>query len=438
MVVVIAYAGSFDACKVPGVSEYTPPSSPALSGDSKDYNGHMTVFIVAKVSDYIDYGGTRYYHGFLDYGYDASFTLAPGDSINTTYSWDADAAGFGSYDSANLMAIVAIKDMSHGYAQSSDTVGGSGAPFTAYYTDAAASATIDEQHPNVVNDDYTHSVFAEVGTATTCPSCPTMNNNMHLIQEYYDYPFHYCEMVVDENTLANSRLNGQFNLYWVPTTYYDDGYRVVVGGHGLGTIIYEIDNCGQRAVPSYGLTITFNSTAKGTYGGEISLRENSHPDIPADPTGVVEGATDIAYEYITAGATDPENDPLSYQFMMGDSLTEWIGPYFPPDPCSVFYTWPEAGTFDVKVKSKDKYGFESDWSAPLSVLIHSYVAGDANNDNTVNIFDVTYVISNLYMEGPDPIPVEAGDANGSGLINIFDVTHLISFLYMSGPPPVYP
>ena len=437
LVVAIAYAGSFDACKVPGISEYTPPAPVAApQGDSKAYSGRLTVFIVEKVStQYIDYSGNRYNHGFLGYGFDSNFMLDPGDSIKTTYNWDADAAGFPGLDSTNLMAIAIIKDMSHGYAASADTVGGSGAPFTAYYTEACATATIDEEIPNIVNDQWTHSIFAEIGTATWCPSCPTMNSNMHIISEYYDLPFNYTEMVVDENVFANQRMNSQFNLHWLPTTFYDDGYQVVVGGHGIGTIAGMIELCGQRSVPSWGLTLAFHSTGKGSYGGDIVLRENTPPGAPGEPTGVIEGATDIEYEYSCPAAADPENDHLSYVFCFDTSEVE-CNPEA-GDPQALF-SWPEAGTFDVKVKAVDRFGFEGDWSTPLTVLIHDFIAGDANGDKTVNIFDVTYLISFLYLEGPEPVPYDAGNVNGGGLINIFDVTYLISFLYLDGPPPTYP
>jgi hypothetical protein len=432
LVVAIAYAGSYDACELPGVSEYTPPAPVVTEkGDSKAYSGRLTVFIVEKVSRrYYDDEGNPYNHGFLGYGFDSNFNLDPSDSINTTYSW-SDAA-FSNIDSTNLLAIAIIKDMSHGYTAYSDTGGLPNYPFTAYYTDACASATIDEVIPNVVNDNWTHSVFAEVGTASWCPSCPTMNTNMHLINEFYDFPFNYCEMVEDLNGDANTRMSTQFNLHWLPTTYYDDGYEVVVGGHGIGTIAAMIDQCGQRATTSWGLTLTFHSTGKGTYGGDLSLRQNTAPSAPGEPTGVIEGATGIEYEYSCPAATDPEYDALTYVFSFDTAQVS------NPDPQSVTYSWPEAGTFDVRAKAVDRYGFEGDWSAPLSVLIHSYIPGDANGDKTVNIFDVTFIISFLYLDGPEPDPYDAGNANGSGLINIFDATYLISFLYLDGPAPVYP
>jgi hypothetical protein len=62
-----------------------------------------------------------------------------------------------------------------------------------------------------------------------------------------------------------------------------------------------------------------------------------------------------------------------------------------------------------------------------------FICGDANSDETVNIFDITYMISYLYRGGPPPVPSFAGNVNGDGNINIFDITYLISYLYREGP-----
>jgi len=64
--------------------------------------------------------------------------------------------------------------------------------------------------------------------------------------------------------------------------------------------------------------------------------------------------------------------------------------------------------------------------------------GDASGDDIVNIFDITYLISYLYLEGPAPDPMELADVNNDGAINIFDITYLISYLYLDGPEPDCP
>ncbi len=63
--------------------------------------------------------------------------------------------------------------------------------------------------------------------------------------------------------------------------------------------------------------------------------------------------------------------------------------------------------------------------------------GNANGDATINIFDITYIITYLYLAGPAPIPYRicSADPNCDCTVNIFDVTYLISYLYIQGPAP---
>jgi hypothetical protein len=95
--------------------------------------------------------------------------------------------------------------------------------------------------------DYTHTVLVEVGTATWCPSCPGSNTAWHNIYDGGNYDFEYTEMVVDTNSIANSRMN-QFNLYWVPTSYWDGGFKVYPGT-STGTFYSYLDSSGTRTVP---------------------------------------------------------------------------------------------------------------------------------------------------------------------------------------------
>jgi hypothetical protein len=62
--------------------------------------------------------------------------------------------------------------------------------------------------------------------------------------------------------------------------------------------------------------------------------------------------------------------------------------------------------------------------------------GDANNNGSVNILDITFEISYLYKGGPPPDCNDEADANGNGTVNILDITYLISYLYKGGPAPI--
>jgi hypothetical protein len=62
-----------------------------------------------------------------------------------------------------------------------------------------------------------------------------------------------------------------------------------------------------------------------------------------------------------------------------------------------------------------------------------FLPGDADNNQLVNIFDISYIISFLYYDGPAPKNKSAADVNGDCAINALDISYLVSFLYQQGP-----
>ncbi len=60
--------------------------------------------------------------------------------------------------------------------------------------------------------------------------------------------------------------------------------------------------------------------------------------------------------------------------------------------------------------------------------------GDINGDEQISIFDITFLISYLYLGGPPPAIPALADVNGTGDLNIFDITYLVGYLYLGGPP----
>jgi hypothetical protein len=88
--------------------------------------------------------------------------------------------------------------------------------------------------------------------------------------------------------------------------------------------------------------------------------------------------------YSTVG-TDDDGDLLFYYFDWGDGTTSgWIGYYDSGEECSVSHMWMEEGTYEIKVKTKDLYGYESEWSDPLLVSMPKHKI--LNNFNLLPIF----------------------------------------------------
>jgi hypothetical protein len=121
---------------------------------------------------------------------------------------------------------------------------------------------------NTGKTDYTHTVFIEVGTATWCPSCPASNTAWHSIYESGGYNFEYTEMVIDKNTVANTRMNNDYNLYWVPTSYFDGG-QFVYPGTNQNIFKNNLNSCGSRVVPD--LVADLNATWLGSAKIQVNL-----------------------------------------------------------------------------------------------------------------------------------------------------------------------
>jgi subtilisin family serine protease len=92
---------------------------------------------------------------------------------------------------------------------------------------------------------------------------------------------------------------------------------------------------------------------------------------PNKPTidGPAKGQTGTIYNY-TATTTDPDADELYFLFSWGDgTYSGWVGPFASGAVGSANHTWSNMGSFKIKVKARDSYCVESDWSDPLSVTM---------------------------------------------------------------------
>ena len=64
--------------------------------------------------------------------------------------------------------------------------------------------------------------------------------------------------------------------------------------------------------------------------------------------------------------------------------------------------------------------------------------GDVNADGVINLGDVVYLASYLYMGGPAPEPMWTGDCNSDEIVDLGDMVYLVSYLFKGGPAPSYP
>ena len=101
--------------------------------------------------------------------------------------------------------------------------------------------------------------------------------------------------------------------------------------------------------------------------GIAPISESNPPDIPGRPDGPISGKARTEYTF-TSSTSDPDGDHVYYLFNWGDGTNSgWLGPYVSGEECNATHVWDEQGNYEIKVKAKDEYGAESDWSDPLPV-----------------------------------------------------------------------
>ncbi len=65
----------------------------------------------------------------------------------------------------------------------------------------------------------------------------------------------------------------------------------------------------------------------------------------------------------------------------------------------------------------------------------SYICGDVDGDDAINILDIVFIINYKYKEGTAPDPVNRADVNCDGNIDILDIVYLQNYKYKGGPDP---
>jgi hypothetical protein len=113
-------------------------------------------------------------------------------------------------------------------------------------------------------------------------------------------------------------------------------------------------------------------TGSGLYTREwftFTTQQNLPPNKPSKPSGETNGKIKQEYLYTTS-TTDPDGDQVYYLWDWGDGNDSgWFGLYNSGISINKTYNWTSMGSYIIKVKAKDIYGAESDWSDSLTVTM---------------------------------------------------------------------
>jgi glucose/arabinose dehydrogenase len=182
------------------------------------------------------------------------------------------------------------------------------------------------------------------------------------------------------------------------------------------------------------------------------LMEGNHcynPPVDCDPGGL----TYPIYEY-THGGTPSRCAVTGGYVYRGNAIPNLSGTYFFGDYCSG-QVWsfrydgiditkfterttqlvPGNGLSINNISSFGEDGAGNLYIVDLDGEVYriTWRHGDVNDDETLDVGDVVYLIEYLFRGGPAPAPLESGDTNCDGVVNAGDVVFLINYLFKGGP-----
>jgi uncharacterized protein YycO len=109
---------------------------------------------------------------------------------------------------------------------------------------------------------------------------------------------------------------------------------------------------------------------------DVVMYLNGPPSTPTRPSGPTD-VRRLQTRLYSSSSSDPENDLIYYQWDWDEGLVFWdLLPHVSGTTTSEAHTWLALGYHQVRVRAKDVFGHESDWSPPLTVLVRSWFGGN--------------------------------------------------------------
>jgi len=165
---------------------------------------------------------------------------------------------------------------------------------------------------------------------------------------------------------------------------------VLLGANYLDTIVKSSSNPGESYYSdgsgNWLDLYDYNNTANFCIKGLCIDTELKAPIKPSTPLGPIEGGLDIEHSFSTSSIDSKDND-LYFKWDWGDGIvSDWMGIYQSGETSINSHSWDEKGIYIIKVKAKNEYGLESNWSDPSIIGIPKKNDGmDQNQDDTDNM-----------------------------------------------------
>jgi hypothetical protein len=163
---------------------------------------------------------------------------------------------------------------------------------------------------------------------------------------------------------------------------------------------------------------------------------NYPPDMPYDPSpsdDAVDVAVDAALEW---SCVDPDGDQVVFDVYVGENQPL---PQVSDDQAGSTYkpiaSWLHETTYYWQIIGHDVHGDSVVGPIWSFTTEPSYLCGDSDGNDLVNVSDAVFLISYIFGGGPAPDPLAAGDPDCNQLVNVSDAVYLISYIFGGGPEP---
>jgi hypothetical protein len=396
--------------------------------ENTQYNGLIDIFITEIVSRYNTSLGVPFHYGFLDFAFfNESITIDPGGTFTNYTIWngnehkDNHGNNYGDITLDNMRLSLVVYNATSGYVDESISKEFPNIPPTAPSNPTPADGEVDVSittdlswtctDPDGDSNTLTYDVY--FGTSTPPPlvgsNITTNSYNPgplnHEVTYYWkirawDYRGASNESPIwsfttIENMPPNAPSNpnpenGQTNvnvltdLSWICTD--PEGgpltYDVYFGNYTPPPLV--VSNISLNIYDPG--TLNFSSTYYwkivawdiGVQSNESPIwifytRSNVAPDNPDRPSGPYEGETNTNIEFSTT-TNDSDGDWIYYWFDWGNGENSgWIGPYQSNENVYERYSWSEPGDYEIRVKARDNYFWESNWSDPWMIHIFKQI-----------------------------------------------------------------
>jgi hypothetical protein len=265
----------------------------------------------------------------------------------------------------------------------------------------------------------------------------------------------------DNAVLMEAKINQPWMSDWTFTRMYEQGYSTYPSDYNLRfTNVRTVWSSGQYAFVNWAGHGSEYASYIMYSTGEAFVSTNTCPYLNDDYPAIVFadacsnsdtdhnnigrammqqgavgflGATKVAYG---TGAWD---EP-------GDGSSQSLDYYFTTRVTSLSYTQGEAHQWALRymythnlwyLVKYEMFEWGALWGNPdLGMApVQTYLCGDANADEQIDISDAVYLLNYLYKSGSAPDPLEAGDANNDGTVDVSDAIYLLNYLYKEGPAP---